>query len=185
MIGNWHVEYRLGLSDDSASVAHLHADSWRRHYRGAYSDSYLDGEIVADRKDVWEARMGRTSADHSTIVAERAGRLVGFVHTVFDADPVWGALIDNLHVVAELKRRGIGTALLSEAAQVVVERKPLSGLYLWVLEQNEAAQAFYAANGGVNVGRDLVEPPGGDATRLNGHPIKLRYFWSDPSSLTT
>ena len=117
------------------------------------------------------------------MVAERSGRVVGFVHTVLDADPDWGALIDNLHVVAELKRHGIGTALLAEAAHVVVERRPSSSLYLWVLEQNVSAQAFYATKGGIPVERDLVKPPGGDSTRLNGHPARLRYAWSDPSSL--
>jgi ribosomal protein S18 acetylase RimI-like enzyme len=184
VIDEWSVEHRVGLLDDSSAVAQLHADSWRRHYRGAYSDSYLDGDIVADRMKVWAARMAQTSEHNSTILAEREGRLVGFVHVVLDADPAWGALIDNLHVSVELKRHGIGTALMSEAARIVVERRPSSGMYLWVLEQNQAAQGFYAANGGVSVERGVVEPPGGDASRLNGHPFKVRYAWSNPSSLT-
>ena len=184
MTGQWNVEYRVGSSNDSAAVASLHADSWRRHYRGAYSDTYLDGDIVADRMEVWTARMAQTSKDSCTIVAERVGELVGFVHVVFDADPSWGALIDNLHVTAELKRLGIGTGLLREAARIVTEQRRSSGMYLWVLEQNEAAQAFYVANGGVNVERGFVEPPGGDTTRLNGQPVKLRYAWSNLSSLT-
>jgi hypothetical protein len=28
----------------------LHADSWRRHYRGAYADAFLDGDVLADRR---------------------------------------------------------------------------------------------------------------------------------------
>jgi ribosomal protein S18 acetylase RimI-like enzyme len=183
MTGKPQVLYRVGLAADSAGVAALHADSWRRHYRGAYSDAYLDGDIVADRLEVWAGRMAHLRDEQCTIVAEYAGRLVGFVHTVLDADPVWGALIDNLHVTIELKRHGIGSALLGEAACVVVDRRPSSGLFLWVLEQNAAAQSFYAAKGGVRIGRDLVGPPGGDPTRLNGRPAKLRYAWSDPASL--
>lgn len=183
MIDDWHVAYRVGCSDDVPAVAALHADSWRRHYRGAYSNTYLDGDLVGDRMEVWARRMAHLSEDRSTILAEREGQLVGFVHTALDADPTWGALIDNLHVVAELKRLGIGTALIGEAAQVVRERRPSSGMYLWVLEQNEAAQAFYAARGGVCVERDFVEAPGGDVTCLHGRPIKLRYTWSDPSNV--
>ena len=34
--------------------------------------------------------------------------LAGFVHIVFDDDPKWGALIDNLHVASAHKRRGVG-----------------------------------------------------------------------------
>lgn len=184
MVGEWQIEYRVGTSSDSPAVAALHADSWRRHYRGAYSDIYLDGDIVADRLEVWAGRMEQNSEETITIVAERAGGVVGFIHTVLDADPVWGALIDNLHVAAELKRHGIGTALLTEAARKIAQRRPSSGLYLWVLEQNEAAQAFYAAKRGLCVERDVVEPPGGDPGRLAGHPTKLRYSWSSPSSLT-
>lgn len=178
-----HVLYRVGAAGDSAAVALLHAESWRRHYRGAYSDAYLHGDIVADRLEVWVGRMAQPRGDRCTIVAEADGQLVGFVHTVLDADPLWGALIDNLHVTAGLKRNGIGSALLQEAARIVAERSPSTGLFLWVLEQNVDAQRFYAARGGACVGRDLVAPPGGDPTRLVGHPSKLRYAWSETASI--
>ena len=178
-----HVVYRVGVAADSAAVALLHAESWRRHYRGAYSDGYLDGDIVADRLEVWVARMAQPRGDRCTIVAEADGQLVGFVHTVLDADPLWGSLIDNLHVTAGLKRNGIGSALLDEAARFVAGRRPSVGMFLWVLEQNVDAQRFYAARGGACVGRDLVAPFGGDPTRLVGHPTKLRYAWSEAAPI--
>jgi hypothetical protein len=37
-------------SNDSEAIAALHTDSWRRHYRGAYSDAFLDGEVVAEHR---------------------------------------------------------------------------------------------------------------------------------------
>ena len=33
------IQYRLARGSDAPAVAALHADSWRRHYRGAYSDA--------------------------------------------------------------------------------------------------------------------------------------------------
>lgn len=48
---------RMAGPDDAERVALLHADSWRRHYRGAYSDSFLDGDVVADRLSVWSVRL--------------------------------------------------------------------------------------------------------------------------------
>ena len=33
------VQYREATELDSRAIAALHADSWRRHYRGAYADS--------------------------------------------------------------------------------------------------------------------------------------------------
>jgi ribosomal protein S18 acetylase RimI-like enzyme len=33
------MEYRQAAASDVVAIARLHADSWRRHYRGAYLDS--------------------------------------------------------------------------------------------------------------------------------------------------
>jgi hypothetical protein len=52
------------------------------------------------------------------------------------------------------------------------------GLYLWVLEQNTDAQAFYRARGGTPVERAWRGPfPGG------GHAFSFRYAWPDPASV--
>jgi GNAT superfamily N-acetyltransferase len=183
MTGEPQVQYRLGVAGDSDAVAALHAASWRRHYRGAYADAYLDGDIIAERREVWARRMATPREDQCTIVAEADGALVGFVHAVLDIDPIWGALIDNLHVTADRKGRGIGSALLRSAGGRIADERPSNGMYLWVLEQNVSAQRFYEAKGGVRVERALVTPPGGNPSRLHGQPSKLRYAWSDPASL--
>ncbi len=94
--------------------------------------------------------------DRHTVVADRGGTVAGFAHTILDADPTWGAFLDNPHVRHDLKRQGIGARLLAEAARAVVRRRPSAGLYSWVLEQNTAAQAFYQAHGGVCVERELA-----------------------------
>jgi len=54
------VEIRLSQAADARDIAKLHADSWRRHYRGAYSDRYLDGDLDADRLAVWTERLNET-----------------------------------------------------------------------------------------------------------------------------
>src|SRR5688572_14136585 len=78
-------QLRSATIDDAERVALLHADSWRRHYRGAFSDAFLDGDIAADRRSVWSARLAGP-AGSATILAELADRLVGFVHVIFDDD---------------------------------------------------------------------------------------------------
>jgi GNAT superfamily N-acetyltransferase len=127
----------------------------------------------------WTRRLREPDRPSQTIVADDGERLVAFVHTVFEEDPVWGALVDNLHVVHGERRRGLGSRLLAMTARAVLERG--SGLYLWVLEQNVDARAFYAARGGECVERAPVPPPGGIASRLNGSPVGLRYAWADPA----
>jgi ribosomal protein S18 acetylase RimI-like enzyme len=173
------MEFRTAGPQDTGAIARLHADSWRRHYRGAFSDEFLDGDVADNRLTVWTQRLRDPSPGHCTIVAEDAGVVVGFAHTVFDDDPRWGALLDNLHVTYDAKRSGIGTRLMAGTAESLLARPRPTGLYLWVLEQNTAAQAFYEARGGVRVERGLGQAPGG------GTPARYRYAWPDPATLRT
>jgi len=171
------LHFRLAGAADAEAIANLHADSWRRHYRGAYSDAFLDGDVFADRLAFWTDRLREPDRRRCTILAED-GSLVGFANTVFDDDPRWGALLDNLHVADGHHRRGIGSRLLALTAEAILERPHRTGLYLWALEQNVDAQAFYRAHGGRCVERAPAAPPGGIASRLTGSPTKLRYVWA-------
>jgi GNAT superfamily N-acetyltransferase len=181
MSPNW--DFRRAEPLDARFIAELHADSWRRHYRGAYSDVFLDGDVAAGRLAVWTNRLGRRDPRSHTIVAEDEGGLIGFAHSVFDEDPVWGALLDNIHVAHTHQRRGVGSGLLALTAKAVATEAQCGGLYLWVLEQNVDAQVFYEAHGARRLERAEVAPPGGVQGRLMGSPHKLRYAWDDPSAL--
>jgi acetyltransferase (GNAT) family protein len=177
------LRFRAAGAADAAAVARLHADSWRRHYRGAYSDSFLDGDAGGYLLAMWTERLSPPDPQARTIVAELGGEVVGLAHTRFGSDAVFGALLDNLHVTYGLKRLGIGTRLLALTGQAVLDHSPASGLYLWVLEQNAAGRAFYTARGGTCVETRAVPPPDGDPTRLNGSPRCQRFAWPDPSKL--
>ena len=183
MTGDAGLRLRRGGAEDAEAVAALHADSWRRHYRGAYSDLFLDGDVHGDRLRTWTQRLAARDGSTVTILAEDAdGALIGFAHVVFDDDPQWGSLLDNLHVTYQHKRGGIGRRLMAEAAREVVAHGP-GGFYLWVLEQNVQAQAFYDAMGGRRVERAFAAAPGGNPANLAGTPAKLRYVWAEPGSL--
>jgi ribosomal protein S18 acetylase RimI-like enzyme len=171
------VEFRDATRADAEAIADLHADSWRRHYRGVYLDSYLDGDVFAERRVVWTGRFADPDPDARTILCEHEGALVGFAHIIVDDDPTWGALLDNLHVAYAHKRGGIGTQLMAASARAVLERPQPTGMYLWVLERNAAGQAFYRARGGSEVGREVSPLEGG------GTAVGLRYAWPDPSVL--
>jgi GNAT superfamily N-acetyltransferase len=176
------VRFRVAGAADATAIAALHADSWRRHYRGVYSDGFLDGDIGSDRLAVWSARLAvATSETAYTAVAEDDDGLVGFTHVVFDADPRWGALLDNLHVRYANKRRGVGSELMARSGRAARDRG--TALYLWVLEANQNARAFYEACGGTCVERTAVDPPGGIPGRLTGTHHKLRMAWPDPGVL--
>lgn len=183
MAASAEPRFRAARPDDANAIAGLHADSWQRHYRGAFSDAFLDNDVAGYLRPLWTERLAAPNPQARTILAECDGAVVGLAHTLLGEDATWGAFIDNLHVVHGLKRQGIGTRLLTLTGQAALDWSPSSGLYLWVLEQNGDARAFYAARGGVCVERDRVPPPGGDPARLNGQPMGLRYAWRDPSKL--
>jgi GNAT superfamily N-acetyltransferase len=114
---------------------------------------------------------------------QRDAAIAGFAHTLLGHDATRGAFLDNLHVASGRKRQGIGTRLLTLTAQAVLDWSPASGLYLWVLEQNSDARAFYTARGGACVERVQIPPSGGDPARLNGQPVSLIFAWRDPAQL--
>lgn len=173
---------RTADANDAEGVALLHADSWRRHYRGAYADTFLDGDVAADRRAEWLARLHAPAAAE-TILAEHGDRLVGFIHVIFDADPRWGNFIDNLHVADHQRGTGVGTRLLAAAARAVVDHAASRAMYLWVLEQNVAAQRFYLSRGATSVDSAPIPPPGGDPGRLNGTVLGLRMTWPDATTV--
>ena len=162
------LTYRTARPGDAQAIAGLHADSWRRHYRGAYADAFLDDEAATFLGDMWAGHFA--APDPGT-------------RTILGRDPTWGALLHNLHVRYDLKRQGVGTMLLALTARAVLDAAPASVLYLWVLEQNAAARAFYEARGGSCVEHKPAGAPGGDVTRLSGRPVNLRMAWRDPSRL--
>jgi ribosomal protein S18 acetylase RimI-like enzyme len=183
--GTASPQLRLARRADAPRIARLHAESWRRHYRGAYADAFLDGDVEAERRREWSRRLqGPDHGRAATILAEQGGSLLGFVHVIFDDDPTWGALVDNIHVAFATQRSGLGRRLMAAAAEAVTERDAESGLYVWVLEQNAPAQAFYEARGGTCVERAPAVAPGGVAGRLAGAPLKLRYVWPKAQSLS-
>jgi GNAT superfamily N-acetyltransferase len=172
------MQLRTATGADAVAVAELHADSWRRHYRGAYDDDYLDGDVFTERRAVWTERLARVDPDEAcTILAVDRDVLLGFAHVMFDDDPEWGALVDNLHVTFDHKRGGIGTALLRASARAVLERPAPTGLHLWALEMNGPARAFYRARGGEEVTFEMSDLEGG------GRAMAVRYAWSGPAAL--
>lgn len=170
------VEYRLANHGDARGIAALHAQNWRRAYRGNFRDDYLDGDIQSERQSVWDMRLGRPTANQFVCVAVRHERVVGFVCVFGAHDRKWGSFIDNLHVDAGEQRRGIGSALMRQARSWLSAAFPHERVYLLVWEHNPA-RALYQRLGGLNTGVVEVENPGGGFGRY------FRYVWSRPDQL--
>lgn len=165
------MTYRLATPTDAEAIAALHAQSWRQSYRGILTDAYLDGDIFADRRAVWQGRLTEPAPNQFLLVAEAEGTVRGFVCAFGDDDPRWGTLVDNLHVSQTVKGLGIGTALLQRVGEWVKAHREHPGFYLWVFEKNHGARRFYENRGGENVEQAVKDNPGG------GQALAFRVAW--------
>jgi ribosomal protein S18 acetylase RimI-like enzyme len=73
--------------------------------------------------------------DQEVLVAEAEGAITGFIAMHED-------VVHHLYIRPDLRRHGIGSALLERAK----ERMP-TGFRLWVFQQNLAARRFYEKHG--------------------------------------
>lgn len=167
---------RTATPADAFAIARLHARSWRTTYRGILADAYLDGPVDEDRLALWQARLSRPHEQMVSLI-ERGGELEAFVCVFLDRDPEWGALLENLHVEARARARGLGRALMLTAADFVTRSRPGSRLHLWVYEGNHPACRFYEHLGASLTARHREPAPDGSEVHA------LRYAWTDPCDL--
>ena len=159
-------------------MAELHARSWRENYRGSFRDDFLDADLLGERLRVWRERLDRPAANQLVQLAWAEAELAGFVCAYGSHDPRWGSFIDNLHVAASFKRRGVGRALMRQAGAWLASAYPEPGVHLLVLEVNLPARRFYEQLGGRNAEVSTMETHGGAVVR------SCRYVWPRPERLS-
>jgi len=167
------IEYLTGSHRDAEAIAALHAESWSLHYRGEFTDQYLDHEVQAERLTIWSERMSHPSPTQHVVLAMEDNELCGFSCVYMGKDKRFGALLDNLHVRSSYMGKGVGRRLMQEAAKWVQSQDSSTSLYLWVLASNQSASHFYERIGGDKVEETMMENPGGGASKV------WRYLWRD------
>lgn len=139
---------RPAVPADAEAVETIRIVGWQSAYRGIISDAFLDGLQVDARRQ--SARLADTGDGRFSAVAESDGALLGFVtggEVRDNAEPAADgrapAEVYAIYVDPTRTREGIGTRLLDAA----LERLDGRDVVLWVLRDNLAARAFYAARG--------------------------------------
>jgi GNAT superfamily N-acetyltransferase len=169
---------RVAELTDAVAIAQLHTQSWQTAYRGILSEDFLQDSLPENRRLLWHTRLSDTDrADQLVLLDEQDGTVRGFGCAFLEADPEWGCLLDNLHVVPDLKGKGLGRQLMAAVAQRVLLSNPRSRLHLWAYERNLGARRFYERLGGVITERHAELAP--DGNQVNA----FRYCWSDLSGL--
>ncbi len=171
------VVIRPARPGDAATIARVHAESWRVTYRGILPDAYLDGPVDAERLHLWTERLALPEAQRPFVRLAEADTPAGFVCVLRDDDPCWGLCLDNLHVLPAFRSLGIGRALMAEAARWAGVTAPGRPLHLWVFTANQAAIDFYERLGAEPVEHRIKAPVAGMTAP------SVRYCWKDPDSL--
>jgi ribosomal protein S18 acetylase RimI-like enzyme len=149
-----YVEIRTATVDDALAVETVRVTSWKLAYRGVVPDAYLDAMVVDAARRVSIISAGAAT----TLLALEDGAPVGMA--AFGPsrdDDLEGLELFALYVLPDAWRTGVGTALLTASGTV---------RSVWVLENNEPAQAFYARHGFVRDGVSTVLDLGAPLTEL-------------------
>jgi ribosomal protein S18 acetylase RimI-like enzyme len=141
------VKIRDAKASEADAIANLHAISWMSAYRGLLTDEYLNNNLLEERKKHWAGKMRALTKKEFVLVAEQNGLLVGFAAVLDIPEAGFDVLLDNLHVLPELKGLGIGGQLLNAVADRLLSTGRKS-FYLFVLKGNTAAEKFYLAKDG-------------------------------------
>lgn len=126
----------------AAQASRIYALSWKTGYRGIVPQPYLD----ALSEDRWTIRLGKGgTTDLLLLDGGRAVATSTLCAARDEAMPGWGEIV-SLYVLPEFFGRGYGKALFAYALQQL-RQQGFTRVYLWVLEENTRARAFYRRMG--------------------------------------
>jgi hypothetical protein len=131
------IELRPAEFSDYKTIAALHADNWRKYYRGILSDHFLDHEVEGDRLDTWHKRLSAPRGNQIITIALLENTIAGFSCLYLDEDPIFGSFMDNLHVSSHLQQSGIGKILLIDSAKTICDKavnKKCTCMYMLLTE---------------------------------------------------
>ncbi|QUY51047.1 GNAT family N-acetyltransferase [Serratia plymuthica] len=141
------------------------------------SSDFLENYAQKELLSYWNSVLSKYSDDVAVFVAEKEGKVEGFICVKLQNDAQWGAYIDSLHISSALRGQGAGKKLLRHAAEWINGMDAVSAIYLWVFEDNVRATIFYQNVGGVIVERTVSDLPSADKA-----PI-FRVSWKNASQL--
>lgn len=134
---------RPATDDDAYGIALVHVTSWQTAYRGLIPDEVLDHLSVSERTERWR-RLLREPTEGHTLVAAHDGEILGWAsfgrgrdEGMVDGGELWG-----LYVLPDALSSGVGHALIT-AAETGLRGAGFRSAYLWVLDGNDRAAAFY------------------------------------------
>ncbi len=145
------VAVRDAAPDDAAAISQVAQASWRDTYRDIFEPSFIEDFLARNYNEAALARSAETAIASSGtavfLVAERDGRIVGYLH--FGDGPA-GPELFRIYADPAHYGTGVGSELLAELHRRI--EGSVDGYVLHVHSRNERGLAFYERNGFVTVG---------------------------------
>ncbi|MDR6970273.1 GNAT family N-acetyltransferase [Leifsonia shinshuensis] len=147
------VTVRRATVADAHAIAVVHIGAWREAYAGHMPAEFLARMDVEQSARNWTAILQRGDTD--AFVAERDGEVIGWATAGSgrDDDPPRPRELEGIYILAKAYGTGAGQQLLDAA----IGDAPA---YLWVLDGNPRAEAFYRRNGFTRDGATSSHPAG-------------------------
>jgi GNAT superfamily N-acetyltransferase len=145
------VSVRVATVSDARAIAVVHVRSWQAAYRGLLPQDYLDGLDPGQRIGRWAVTLGEAGwPRRGVLVAEQAGEVAGFARICpardADQDPAAVGELTAIYLLPQAWGAGLGRELIA-AARAGLGEAGFREAVLWVLDTNERARRFYAADG--------------------------------------
>ncbi|MBN3752184.1 GNAT family N-acetyltransferase [Paraburkholderia sp. Tr-20389] len=141
------MHIRLATADDADGIATVHVAAWRAAYEALLPVAYLARLDPHSRAEKWRSAL--LAGAPRVLVAIVNDAIAGWVAfgPARDADlDARCAEIEAIYVASACWNRGIGTALMTAACEML-HVEGYAHIALWVLNDNAAACAFYARRG--------------------------------------
>lgn len=129
-------------SDDFDAISRIYAVSWKTAYQGIVPQQFL--EELSETS--WSDKLSSNQWDSLVVIID--GKYIGTSSVCPARDEAlqgWGEII-SIYLLPDCFGKGYGKSLL-DAAISELAKLGYSKIYLWVLEENMRARAFYERNG--------------------------------------
>lgn len=164
------IAIRQAEKNDADAIASVHGLAWQGAYSGIIPHKALQTMLARRGVEWWQRVISRSGA---VLVAEVGGVVAGYVtfgrnraHQLSQQGEIY-----ELYLLPEYQGVGLGTKLFQSARKALAAHN-LTGLVVWALDDNTAANTFYQGLGG----RDVAE---GNETFDNKTLKKVAYIWNN------
>jgi GNAT superfamily N-acetyltransferase len=151
---------RAARSSDARAIAEVSVASRQWSYRDLLGEADLAALSVEATTADFAEGLTQLSPDSAVLVAEVAGRVVGYAYVLPSPDsdvPAGSSELGSIYVTEEVAGTGVAPALMNEA----VKHARFAGhsfLTLWVRRENGRARRFYEKYGLQPDGRERSRP---------------------------